>query len=224
MLFRRRESKLNEDSWLVAVLEEYNSLRQEALEAIGVQHAILRFGIAGLVVLVGFGTRYTGTDLQLSLAILNLLTPAGAFATLILWQGEVERMVRASTFVAHLSQKVNSRMASRQPALEWELFLRRPKGLATRRIISEYGPIAFILVSLPIAASAIGLRGFWQDHRARPPTGDSMHEMFHEGFPFWFAAFAAWDTLAVVVLIGYYIRKSRQIREIAKGIGNPSAN
>jgi hypothetical protein len=212
MLFRRRkqtpgedsQQTLDDDSWLLAVLAEYNSLRQEVLEAIRVQHIILRFGIAGLAALIGVGTRYTGTDLQLSLAILNFITPAGAAATLILWQGEVERMVRASTFLAHLSEKVNSRMSSSLPALEWEQFLRRFRDPNTRRFISEYTPIAFMFISAPIAASAIGLRGFWQDHQARLTTGRSMHEMFHDYFETWFIALAGYDALVIILLTIYY--------------------
>jgi hypothetical protein len=216
MFLRRRKRKLDDDHWLSAVLAEYNSLREEILESIRVQLAILRFGIAGLVILIGFGTRYTGTDLQLSLAILNFITPAGAAVTLILWQGELERMMRASTFVAHLSAKVNSEMGPRAPALDWELFLRRSSRPRAGRIISAYAPIAFILILLTIVACGIGLRGFWQDHQQRKITGNSMHEYLHHDYALWFWAFTVCDIVIVIGLAIYYKYKSRQIRMTAE--------
>ncbi len=141
------------DPWLSAALEEYRSVRQESLQALQSQQSVLRFGIAGIAVLIGVGLR--ASDSLTSAALLLVVTPLLTCLLVPVWQGELARMVRAGSYLARVEEKVNGVVASgRRPALEWEQWLRdHPE----YRLLTYYRAIFLVIALLTASSVALGL-------------------------------------------------------------------
>jgi hypothetical protein len=113
--------------WLTAALAEYQSLRQESLQAQKEQQTILQYGITGVGILIGLALQLDAEILAI-LLLLYLVPLLGIFIISV-WFTEIFRSLRAGTFISGLEAKINSVVGrSGAPALEWESWLRaRPK-------------------------------------------------------------------------------------------------
>lgn len=109
------------------MLKEYETLRQESLNAMNNRNTILSFGLATIgvifaasVIAYTSGTRPLGPGLALILGI-----PAISDFILLMWLGEYERMQRTGRFLLKLEHKINKE-ASKE-LLTWETHLRERK-------------------------------------------------------------------------------------------------
>lgn len=118
-----------ESDWLTAVLEEYRSLRTEAIAAREAQLAVLRFGAANLAVLVAAALSLRNKETVFAAAILSLIVPGVVFFVIEIWLGEIERTIRAGNFVAAIERRLAEHFRNTDPPMAWEIWLRKgPKG------------------------------------------------------------------------------------------------
>jgi hypothetical protein len=125
---------LQPDSWLLAALEEYKSLRMESLDSMKVQNSILGYGVAGIGALLTAGISLIDKNDNpvLEEAIFCFFIPLVVFFIVMTWAGEVARMYRAGKFLVDREPIINqhaagmgSRLSACEPALSWENWLSR---------------------------------------------------------------------------------------------------
>jgi hypothetical protein len=140
--------------WLGVAIEEYRSLRAEALASIDRQQRVLASGTATAGLLLGLGADAKPGS-TVAVVLLLVLEPLLAWLVTAMWLGEVERMVRAGAFLSVLERKIAAHFPEQQPPLEWESRLRReaPGG---RRILWVYRAVFGVMTAIAAAAVAIG--------------------------------------------------------------------
>lgn len=181
-------------------LEEYKSLRQESLMALERQHTVLRFGIGLVGVLIGIGLQLQDEEV-LATVLLLLFVPVLIVFTVILWMGEVERMVRAGTYLAKLERKVNQAEGSGTDPLGWEQYLRAEGEATTPRLRSGYHAIFVIFVLLVLASLVIGFYN--------AASEDWAVVLIPAGLV---------DCGAMGALIWWYVANQRRVRRIANDV------
>jgi hypothetical protein len=136
-------------------LEEYRSLRAESLAAIDRQQRVVASGTATAGLILGLGASAPAGSTQ-AWVLLVLLEPLLAWLVTVVWHGEVERMVRAGSYVAMIEQRLNRELES--SALGWETWLRReaPGG---RRIVWFYRAVFGVLWIVALSAAILGTVG-----------------------------------------------------------------
>lgn len=118
--------------WYAAVLEEYKSLRAEAVTARDAQLSVLRLALPLIAALVGIGVSQKEED-ELLAGILLSIVPVIVGLTFELWLGQVQRTIRAGSVVAAIEKRLGTAFWSDEPGAEplrppmgWEQWLRRP--------------------------------------------------------------------------------------------------
>ena len=109
---------------MTIMLEEYRALRSESLASMKSQQATVSTGTGALAVLVGLAFRQT---LPVQSLILLMPIPALSYVVLLIWLGEVARMMRAGFYLATIESRVNTYCLVRgmPTALGWESWLRQ---------------------------------------------------------------------------------------------------
>ena len=94
--------------WIQIALEEYKTLRQESLDAIKAQHATLSFGTGTISVIFisGFGL-WNNAYYLLPRIIFLVFVPAICYIALVVWIGELARMMRVGQFLMILEMNLN---------------------------------------------------------------------------------------------------------------------
>ena len=116
--------------WLTVVLEEYKSLRAEAVAARDAQLAVLRFGVAIVGVVAAIGVSLRDRESVLAGAMLCVIVPGIVLFVVELWMGEIERTIRTGNFIAAIELQVSQHFQGRSvaPPMAWEGWLRRRDG------------------------------------------------------------------------------------------------
>ena len=112
-----------QDDWLFASIEEYKTIREEALASLKNQQSSLSFGMASAGVLIAVGAENTNR-LALAGAVFFIFLPLLCYVVMTIWMGEVARMMRAGVYVRKVELKVNMRLSAQPVALGWEKWLR----------------------------------------------------------------------------------------------------
>jgi hypothetical protein len=115
-----------DSNWYGALLEEYKSLRTEALTARDAQLSILRVAVPLLAALIGLGVTVGLEDeTVVGGLVLAIAVPLVVALTFEMWFAEVKRSVRAGAVVAATERRLGGLFPSetRSPA-GWELWLR----------------------------------------------------------------------------------------------------
>jgi Zn-dependent protease with chaperone function/uncharacterized membrane protein YciS (DUF1049 family) len=159
------------DPWLAAALEEYRSVREESLNAIGSHLATLRYGVTASALLVGIAVRYRA-DAYLGWLIALGIVPLVVVFVAILWMGEYARMARAGRYIVELEQRVSEHVARTQreaepepaPPLAWENWLREGGPDLSRQSGSRhrYVVIFAVLVAVELVSVAVGMTILWR--------------------------------------------------------------
>ena len=96
--------------WLAIVIEEYKSISEERLTALQTHQSTLGFGTA----ILGF-LFVTGLNLWDKFLLPEFLflffTPIIIYLIIIVWVGELKRLVRACTFLAMIEEKINKELS-----------------------------------------------------------------------------------------------------------------
>jgi hypothetical protein len=159
---------------MTVALEEYRSLRSEIGASVAAQQQILSFGTATIALVIGPGLGLWTTSPTVLLLLFDLFVPVLASMVVVIWFGEVLRMVRAGDAVAELEQRINAAGWEEwgRPALTWECGLRAEgrDRMFGSFVINWLGVLAaFSLIAT--CSVAIGfLRDINQDTRVRSLT------------------------------------------------------
>jgi hypothetical protein len=175
-----RGHALPEDSWLLTALEQYKALREEILATMGTQQTILGFGLAtlGLVIGAGLGLQRDAPVLTFGL-IFTFFVPLFSAVVVMIWWGEVLRMVRAGDALAFFEETINEHGIKElewlSPALGWESALRKcieqsdPQNRMWRVHVLNLGGIYAAFSLIAVVGIAMGLiKDFETDHALRP--------------------------------------------------------
>jgi len=112
---------------LEIMMKQYEMLENYTTSTIpNNRNNILSFGLASLsAILTGNIILLTATGKEvLSGIIFILLLPSLSISILLLWLGEVHRMVRAGLFLMELEKKINAEL--KEDVLYWEQYIRQP--------------------------------------------------------------------------------------------------
>ena len=142
--------------WFELALQEYNALREEILTTMGTQDGTLRFAAAtvGIVLTGGFNIwRHT---LPATLVFV-VVVPYLCMMVLIVWLGEVTRMMRAGKHLERLEERFEEVAHPPEPVMRWERNLRDPKAKGTRWDRHyEWNYLAIILMFWSLGVGSIG--------------------------------------------------------------------
>lgn len=121
-----QSSDLNPE-WYTAVLEEYKSLRSEAVTARDAQLSVLRLAVPLLAALIGLGVTQKDESF-IGPLLLSVVVPSIVILTFELWIGEIQRSVRAGSVVAAIERRLGDVFESHHlgPPMGWEQWLRIP--------------------------------------------------------------------------------------------------
>ncbi len=144
------------DDWTTLLLEEYKTLRQEALAAVDRQQRVLASGVGVEGVVLGLGANASPGS-TVAAVLLLVLGPLLALLVTVLWLGEIERMVRAGAFVSAIERRVARAFPDDAP-LRWETWL-RSEAPGGRRILWVYRAVFLILWTVAATGAAIGVVG-----------------------------------------------------------------
>ena len=151
--------------WFELAVQEYNALREEILTTMGTQDGTLRFAAAtvGIVLTGGFSVWKHTVPATL---IFLVVVPYLCTMVLIVWMGEVTRMMRAGKHISLLEEVFEKRVAGvPEPVMRWERNLRDPSAENTRWARHyEWNYLAIILMfwSLGVVSVAAGVyRAIW---------------------------------------------------------------
>ncbi|MFJ9040197.1 hypothetical protein ACIRF8_26910 [Streptomyces sp. NPDC102406] len=149
-----------------ALLTEYNSLRQESLQAISNRIQIMNFAFTSLAVIMA-AILSTSVSPLLIVPICLVFIPVSAKASLLIWLGEYHRSQRAGRGVAGIETRINEHL-SEPGLLSWESGL-----ISTRTHMSyPYAATAAYMLSAGVLAHVVGiyfLAGIVDGH-GRTPT------------------------------------------------------
>ena len=134
---------------------KYGTLRKELLGTIKSRNQVLTFGLAILGLIFSATVAFASNDKRSQSAVLVsfcILLPMVALLVLALWEAEYLRMVRASTYLVRLENKINNMMTlspADQRIVSWETNLRHKKGRVVGDVLIDmhYVIAAFLLLS-----------------------------------------------------------------------------
>lgn len=97
----------NIHEWLSVCIEEYKTVRTECLTAIKTQNSTLTFGAAVIGLLVNAAAIMLSKNELIAGVILWVGIPLVSLLVVLIWAGEVMRLIRAHRFVVSIEKKVN---------------------------------------------------------------------------------------------------------------------
>lgn len=157
--------------WYAALLEEYKSLRAEAVTARDAQLSVLRLAVPLAAALIGVGVSLKSgedsLDGLLAGILLSMALPTIVALTFELWLGQVQRTVRLGSVVAGIERRLADLFRSGTlgaglpgPPMGWEQWLRRPDdsaGLSRQQRESTTTAVATFAFLFLAAGGSFGL-------------------------------------------------------------------
>lgn len=145
--------------WIEIIIEEYKTVRTESLESIKSQQTTLNIGtaIAGAIVVAGFNLWQE--DLLPALIFLFFI-PLICYLILLIWLGEVSRMMRAGKYLKEIEEKISKQFKKKANPLNFENWLREKKKDGTTEQ-TKWNYISVIALFLFFALSSIAI-GNWK--------------------------------------------------------------
>lgn len=135
------------------MVEEYRTVRQEALQSLSSQQTVLQFGLGTVGVLTGLALQLR-EDVTLAAVIFMGAVPLFAAFAVVMWAGEVERMVRAGAHLRAVEARVNECFSDLP--LRWETEL-GAGGDRTVRVLNRYRAVIAVLVLIAGISAALGI-------------------------------------------------------------------
>jgi hypothetical protein len=153
--------------WFELAVQEYNALRGEILATMATQDGTLRFGAAAVGIVLTGGFSVWKDRVPASLVFL-VVVPFLSMMVLVVWLGEVTRMMRAGNHVLTLEHMFAKEVPGLpKTVMRWERNLRDPAAKDTRsKRHYEWNYLAIVLMfwSLGVASIAGGLyRAIWAE-------------------------------------------------------------
>jgi hypothetical protein len=152
------------DPRLEAMLAEYQTLRQESLQAISNRLTVMSFTFAALSVLVA-GVLSSKVD-ALTGAVALVFLPQLSKAALMIWLGEYARSQRAGRYLAELETRVNTHVG--QQVVGWESRL----ATGSVHMAFPYRSVAVLLLGVGYTGAVLGIYFLYERlHSALPGGG-----------------------------------------------------
>jgi hypothetical protein len=164
------------------MLEEYRSLRSEAVKAREAQLSTLQLGVALVAALIGLGVTLRAEDF-VGGGLLSVVVPVMVGLTFELWIGEVRRSVRAGAVVAAIEKRLALHFKNNPlgPPMGWEIWLRRktisdawPHKSKKQRSQQEHDSrvlalvISGFLFVVALGSCVLGLHFLWHNKYSDP--------------------------------------------------------
>ena len=144
--------------WIEVALEEYKTLRAESIEAIKTQQTTLKLGtaMAGAIVISGFNL---WDKTLLPDLIFLVFIPILCYIILVIWIGEVSRMMRAGHYLTIVENKISKAYPNERKLLFYENWL-RDKAFEFKTPQLKWNYIAVIALFSFISVSSIMVGNF----------------------------------------------------------------
>ncbi len=169
--------------WSEIAIEEYKTLRQESLISIQTQQAVIRYGLAIIGVLIASAlNKWDDTILACSVTLVFL--PISCYLILLIWMGEVARMMRAGQYLYKLESKLNKLFEKDNPPLNWEINLRDFSKGGTPQLNWNYLAILGILLFFAVASIVLGNIRIWNEVNSHFLIGLNVFEIIVFGITF----------------------------------------
>lgn len=119
----KADGEVKSSFWIEAWMQEYKTLREEALLALTAQQQILQWSMAGLsallagglVYLNGYRTDPSAVHLTVCLIVFGIVIPGVAFCSNLAWWGEVFRMERSGIHVRGMEKYLKEHLSHSSP-------------------------------------------------------------------------------------------------------------
>jgi hypothetical protein len=123
------------------IFKEYDAVKEEIADSIKARNQILSFGLATVAILInGISTTFNNERLQeFSFILCFIILPAFSIAILLMWMGELQRMIRGGNYLAQLEKIVNKKNKTSE-LLRWETYRRNSE----IKIHYAYGAVLFL--------------------------------------------------------------------------------
>ena len=158
---RRNSSLFSEKEWLSTTLEEYRAVRAEILAAFKLQQQVIAFGVTVLAAATALGLNFLQKDPTVTVG-LGLIAPLIALVVILVWVGELERMVRAGAWVSMIEQRLWNLFGELPPPLGWETALRGGESpFPIKRVLYRYRGILVVLLLLSNSSNLAALWANW---------------------------------------------------------------
>jgi hypothetical protein len=150
------------DRWVQSALEEYKSLRDESLKALQAQQLGLQIGVTLLAALIGIGLKLS--DHLTGAVLLDVASPLLVILLTIVWQGELERSVRAGRYLKERERLISevAGLPDHPPAMFWEGWL---SSHARMRLTYYYHAEFAVIGLIALVGSGTGMIGLLTEHR-----------------------------------------------------------
>ncbi len=144
------------------VVEEYKSVRAEALESIARLQTITQYGLATAGVGIGSALVSARYSTGLAAIVLLALVPMLAWLGAVLVTTEAQRTLRAGWYLRGIEARVNARAERDAIALGWHTMLTRP-GYRVRgyTMVPVLVLVTTVLVSAGLGGFLLATRGAW---------------------------------------------------------------
>lgn len=141
--------------WIAVALEEYKTLRAESIEAIKTQQTTLKLGtaIASAVVISGFNL---WDKTLLPDLIFLVFIPILCYMVLVIWIGEVARMMRAGYYLTLVENKISKAFPDVTNLLFYENWLRNKKKTGTPQHKWNYIAVIALFTFISLASIIVG--------------------------------------------------------------------
>ena len=139
--------------WLTPALEEYKTIRDESLGSMNSQQTTLKVGIGTVGVVIASGFNVWEKNLLPDLIFL-IFNPIICYLTLLIWLGEVARMMRAGHFLAILEKRISAKFTEYVDVLSWENWIRTKDSIGRNRK-RTFSYIAIMILFFFTALSSI---------------------------------------------------------------------
>jgi hypothetical protein len=137
-----------------AMLNEYNTLRQESMSSIGNRVTIANFTFGAVaVILAAFVTQDKPSLLMGFVAM--LLVPQISKVGLLIWLGEYGRSQRAGKWIAHLEQRI-SKVIGLDRVIAWETALLGRTNQVSYHMNYPYMSVVLLLLGVGWTGIAVG--------------------------------------------------------------------
>lgn len=155
---------------LEVMLAEYNSLREECLQAIGYRIAVMNFSFGALAIVLA--ALLTSDMPALAIGSISVVfLPVASKAGLLIWFGEYNRSQRAGRWIRGLESRINERVGV-EGCLGWETNL--GGGVDSRHMGYPYVATVLFMLVTGYAGSVLGLYYLYQGINEMLPTRTSL--------------------------------------------------
>ncbi len=178
-----------------ALLEEYKTVRQESLEALGRVQSVAQYLFAAAGVTVTVGLVAAKDDPTVGAAVLMALIPLVVILGISMVILEIQRVLRARRHLRHLEDRINALIEGPERAFSWEVARLKPETRGWNLF-----PVIFVVAVASIVVIGPGIGGL----------------VLRDNLTKWYLVGAGADLILAAVVIIVVLPIYAQLRELDK--------